>query len=291
MGHTTSVPADLEDVDRLQYLLQRFLDRDDRSVAIYEVLLIAPITSTEHKAMSSISDALDLLVEGVSTEKSSEAALPLNTEASSTQQSTETMTDQQQTTGTTHIQQPRSILCLPAELLDMVASRLDYPDLLSLKLTHPKFLHTFNTVPTVRQRVSWVLHRNGQYLPIPHNRQLSFRSDKAFVTSREVNDILRRRRLHIECLKCQPARELAIARFGKKRGKTICFVTGRACPKVVDRENQKGQYYVRALTRGVFGRPATTTSFGWMANELEAITFGLVLLVVALVLYYVVPNA
>lgn len=323
MGLTTSVHAVLDDVDELQFFLQQFFNthKDDCSVAIYQILLIHPITLPQHEAMSSTPIALEHSSEGASTQQPFEAASPQQaSEAAPTLQATEAASNQlfevfstrpptepmigdKQTTSTTqvqpcsplsstpdqtnanaHIQQPRSILSLPAELLDMVAARLDYPDLLSLKITHPYFLYTFNTVPTVRQRVSWVLRRNGERLPIPHNKQLSFRSDKAFVASREVNDILRRRRLHIECLKCQPARDFAIARFGHRRGAAMCFVTGRVCPKVVvDRESKKASY-VRALTREVFDRyvyePAPTMSVVWM-----------VVLVSALLLHYLVPSA
>lgn len=91
---------------------------------------------------------------------------------------------------------------LPAELHLQIATNLEYPDLLSRKLSHPRlftlFLHTRQ--PSVHQRIAWVMRRASLGLPIPNNTGLSFKSDEAFVSNPEVKRILRERRQHRECV-------------------------------------------------------------------------------------------
>lgn len=82
----------------------------------------------------------------------------------------------------------------------MIASHLEYPDLLSLKISHPHFQTLFATQPTVHQRIAWVLARGRIFLPTPHDSQTNFRTDAQFLRNPEVTRIIRRRRQHLECV-------------------------------------------------------------------------------------------
>ncbi|KAI1628733.1 hypothetical protein EDD37DRAFT_18298 [Exophiala viscosa] len=190
-----------------------------------------------------------------------------------------------------HIQQPKTtILSPPPELIHLIAGYLDYPDLLSLKLSHPYFTSIFASTPTVTQRVSWVLQRNAEDFPIPQSAQLSFRSDRAFVANREVNDILRRRRLHIECVKCENARAYVVDKFGK-RGRIMCFVTGDVCPFVTRKRrgsSKSGRYYIRGPNgRSIkFDVVDMPRSVGRRVAYEMSVVFGVIVLVFAMVLSY-----
>ncbi|KAK7892297.1 hypothetical protein LTR67_007393 [Exophiala xenobiotica] len=93
-------------------------------------------------------------------------------------------------------------LSLPPELHLLIAKSLEYPDLLSLKISHPRLrtILSLSRQPTVHQRISWVMTRASRGLPIPANTGLTFRSDEAFVSNPEVRRILRERRQHKECV-------------------------------------------------------------------------------------------
>ncbi|KAK5325074.1 hypothetical protein LTR20_009036 [Exophiala xenobiotica] len=105
----------------------------------------------------------------------------------------------------TSISQPpllEPFLSLPPELHLLIAKSLEYPDLLSLKISHPRIrtILSLSRQPTVHQRISWVMTRASRGLPIPANTGLTFRSDEAFVSNPEVRRILRERRQHKECV-------------------------------------------------------------------------------------------
>ena len=249
--------------------------------------------STQEKAMSSMCDTPQAPFKAASTTTSQVSLIKQPCE-----------TTHSDTNELKHSQKSKTtILSLPPELNHLIAEYLDYPDLLSFKLSHPYLTSTFSTLPTVTQRVSWVLQRNAQDLPIPRALQLSFRSDKAFVANREVNDILRRRRLHIECLKCKDARDFMVDKFGPE-GKTMCLVTGGVCPSIINRERLKGKF-ISTLTRGLgFGQsvqgpngrgiklggaPTTrSTSVGRSVAVEMATVFGVIVLVFAVILLYLV---
>ncbi|KIV80416.1 hypothetical protein PV11_07916 [Exophiala sideris] len=255
--------------------------------------------SRQEKAMSATCDTPRPRFEAASTARSDVCLIKQPCETTINHQHINSDTNE-----LIHVQKSKTtILSLPPELNHLIAGYLDYPDLLSLKISHPYLTSTFSTLPIVTQRVSWVLRRNAQDLPIPRALQLSFRSDKAFVANREVNDILRRRRLHIECLKCEGARDFVVDNFGPK-GKTMCFVTGGVCPSIINRERLKGKF-ISTLTRGLgFGQcvqgpngrgiklggaPTTRSrSVGRSVAVEIATVFGVIVLVFAVMLSYLI---
>ncbi len=89
------------------------------------------------------------------------------------------------------------LLALPVELQILIASHLHYPDLLSLKITHPALRRLFH--PTVYDRISWLLSRAALHLPIPSYVACDFKTDRDLVANEEVTAIIRRRRQHFEC--------------------------------------------------------------------------------------------
>jgi hypothetical protein len=93
-----------------------------------------------------------------------------------------------------------ALILLPAEIQNQILSELSYPDLLSLKLTHPHFYFTIK--PTLYDRVDWLLDRIRLKLPIPQAGKcsLNLRTDIAFYSNPEVGLILRRRWKHLECV-------------------------------------------------------------------------------------------
>ena len=92
-------------------------------------------------------------------------------------------------------------LRLPPELLAHLCDYLPYPDLLSLRHTHPYFYHTpvLATNRNIWLKVSWLLDRKERGLPCPHSHQTIFKTDREFCGGREVKKILVRRRRHWEC--------------------------------------------------------------------------------------------
>ena len=89
------------------------------------------------------------------------------------------------------------LLALPAELQMIIASYLVYPDLLSLKITHPAFNSLIQ--PSVYDRIDWLLSRPALGLSVPCSAACSFKTDRSFVANKEVKLILKRRRQHLEC--------------------------------------------------------------------------------------------
>lgn len=94
-----------------------------------------------------------------------------------------------------------SLLALPPDLLPLLTSHLPYPDVLSLRLTHPYFYHTplLATDRNIRLKVSWLLDRKARGLSCPREGQTIFRTDAEFCAGWEVRRILRDRRRHWEC--------------------------------------------------------------------------------------------
>ena len=92
-------------------------------------------------------------------------------------------------------------LSLPAEIHNLIASQLSYPDLLALTLTHPVF-HQHSMIRTTKSsRVDWLVDRAMQRLRLPNQSRCRWSSDREFVSNPEVITILRRRRQHLECAK------------------------------------------------------------------------------------------
>ncbi|MCJ1327214.1 hypothetical protein MMC10_003882 [Thelotrema lepadinum] len=130
---------------------------------------------------------------------------------------------------------PGPLLSLPPELLPHIASTLPYPDLLSLRLSHPHFYHSpllrTNNARGIKLRVSWLCavaptsvankstHNHTRTLAslgitrlhIPglldwnvngggwSGFSISLRTDKEFLANRDVQRFLRRRWRHEEC--------------------------------------------------------------------------------------------
>ena len=114
-----------------------------------------------------------------------------------------------------------SLLSLPAELQQNIITYLPYPDLLALKLAHPAFSLYIN--PTVYDRVDWLLSRPALGLPLPFSAACTFKTDKDFLRNAEVQSILRRRRLHLEC------ENLSGISRGKERQERCLVVDGQIC--------------------------------------------------------------
>ena len=93
------------------------------------------------------------------------------------------------------------LLRLPPELLAHLRTYLPYPDLLSLRHTHPYLYNTpiLATNRNIWLKVSWLLDRKERGLPCPHSHQTIFKTDREFCGGREVKRILVRRRRHWEC--------------------------------------------------------------------------------------------
>ena len=130
------------------------------------------------------------------------------------------------------------LISLPWELQRQIVDHLDYPDLLSLKLTHPYFQHILlPSRPTIRERIGWVLSRGKQSLAVPHLQKTDFRTDEKFLQNPEVQRILRRRRCHHECI--DAALRLSSQRVGNsKPGKgwllPCVVIEGQTCPRASD---------------------------------------------------------
>ncbi|EXJ86838.1 hypothetical protein A1O3_03792, partial [Capronia epimyces CBS 606.96] len=127
--------------------------------------------------------------------------------------------------------QPPPFLTLPLELHRLIVRELKYPDLLSLKLSHPYFQGMIGLQPTIHSRIQWLMSRSRMALPVPQSTGLSFLSDVAFVANPEVKGIMNKRRRHHDCLKSQSAREMTIKTLGWQKGRTFCFVLeASSCP-------------------------------------------------------------
>lgn len=93
-----------------------------------------------------------------------------------------------------------SLTSLPAELVLAIAQHLQYPDLLALRHTHPRFLNTklLSTSDRIR-KVEWLVDRSLRGLDVPKRQKLRLDSDAAFCSQAEVRAIMRRRMRHGEC--------------------------------------------------------------------------------------------
>lgn len=138
---------------------------------------------------------------------------------------------------------PATLLSLPPEVHHLIVSCLPYPDLLSLKLSHPYFQALLASQPTVYQRIAWVLSRGRIHLPIPHDSKTNFRTDPLFLRNPEVTKIIRRRRLHLECVECNLARRIIWLQYtgtSDERRRRLCFVNeGYECPRLRELDEKK----------------------------------------------------
>ena len=95
---------------------------------------------------------------------------------------------------------PTTLSALPAELLLLIAQHLQYPDLLALRHTHPRFLNTKLLATSNRiHKVDWLLDRHARGLDVPMHSGLRMDSDAAFCSQAEVREIMQRRLRHGEC--------------------------------------------------------------------------------------------
>lgn len=95
-----------------------------------------------------------------------------------------------------------ALLTVPPEVLLSLSSYLPYPDVLALRLTHPRFYYSslLATDRNIRLKVAWLLERKVRGLPCPSGgRAIVFRTDRDFVASGMVGNVLKRRRGHREC--------------------------------------------------------------------------------------------
>lgn len=121
--------------------------------------------------------------------------------------------------------QPLTLLELPPEIHFLISEKLAWPDLLALTLTHPHFrdhplVHTSKTA-----RVDWLIDRALHHLTLPSQGKCRWSSDREFVSNPEIGEILRRRRLHLECA------EVCV----KGRTEGICLVLdGQLCPYLAE---------------------------------------------------------
>ncbi|KEF52360.1 uncharacterized protein A1O9_11601 [Exophiala aquamarina CBS 119918] len=143
----------------------------------------------------------------------------------------------------TNIDGQTTLLSLPPEVQHLIASELPYPDLLSLKISHPYFGALLDAQPSVHQRIAWVLSRCNIYLPIPHDSKTDFRTDVQFLRNPEVTRIIRRRRKHLECVECKLARQIVWLKSTStddERRRRLCFVNeGYECPRVRELDEKK----------------------------------------------------
>ncbi|OAP56516.1 hypothetical protein AYL99_09695 [Fonsecaea erecta] len=146
---------------------------------------------------------------------------------------------------------------LPPEVHHMVADYLQYPDLLSLKLTNTYFAGLVEPKLTVKSRVGWVQARYAQHLPVPTNTRLSFKTDALFVGNPEVKAILRRRRRHLECTNHERGSAFVFSMFaapidvpareGARPWTKVCLVTGNGvCPRFQELE-AKAKWYKNSV--------------------------------------------
>lgn len=138
---------------------------------------------------------------------------------------------------------PATLLTLPPEIQHLIASELPYPDLLSLKISHPYFQSLLSDKPNVHHRIAWVLSRGKIYLPIPHDSKTNFRTDVLFLRNPEVTRIIRRRRKHLECVQCTLARQIVWLKSTSTDDKTrrrLCLVNeGYECPRLRELDEKK----------------------------------------------------
>lgn len=104
------------------------------------------------------------------------------------------------------------LLSLPPELLPHITTHLLYPDILSLRHSHPLFYYSplLSTNTNVRLKVAWLLDRKERGLDCPDGKnrrwgrstRLSLTTDRDFCKSTadgEVSKIMEKRRRHWEC--------------------------------------------------------------------------------------------
>jgi hypothetical protein len=96
---------------------------------------------------------------------------------------------------------PPSLLSLPPCILPSLFSLLPYPDALALRHTHPYFYYSplLSTDRNVRLKVAWLVERKTRGLPVPTNSRTRFNTDAAFCASKEVKEIMVKRRRHGDC--------------------------------------------------------------------------------------------
>lgn len=130
------------------------------------------------------------------------------------------------------------LLDLPAELLDEIAQQLEYPDGLALKISCRYFYRTIHL--TIMDRVTWLVKRGEDDLPIPCTNHLDLKTDAGFCSNPEIHSYLCRRRKHLECRPC-------------RRYQTHLRLVNRVirCPKLPSSTNQ---YADNILSMGAFSR-------------------------------------
>jgi len=166
--------------------------------------------------------------------------------------------------------QPKpTLLSLPPELQSLIVTSLPYPDLLSLKISHPYFhaLLTSTNTPNVHHRIAWVLSRRKIYLPIPYDSKTNFLTDALFLGNPEVTRIIRRRRLHLECVQCKLARRMVWLKSlcqDEERLRRLCLVNeGAECPRLRELDERKAEAE-KKLSRRLLRR------LGWPSEYWEA---------------------
>lgn len=158
-------------------------------------------------------------------------------------------------------------LTLPPELHSLIAQELAYPDLLSLKLSHPYFQVLLRCKPTICNRIQWIERRSQMRLPVPRRTNLSFRSDVAFAANPEIQRILQQRLRHRECVYCKTARDAVVETMGRRAGRTFCFVLeGGICPRFGVPDEKEQQTYEKSSNTGIKWAQKVCTSMQWYVH-------------------------
>jgi len=155
------------------------------------------------------------------------------------------------------IDEEERLLALPAEIILHISSYLPYPDLLSMRHTHPLFFRS-PLIDTSKKiiKIQWLISRGDRGLPIPRDNSLLLSSDEAFCQHREVKEIMRRRLDHGEC------------KPGVIGGCEI--ITGNTC------EGSRSQKQNRAYRGWVQSRMDDLNQAGWL--KATAVTVWVILM-------------
>jgi hypothetical protein len=128
------------------------------------------------------------------------------------------------------------LLRLPPEIvIHHLLPHLNYPSLLSLRLSHPYFYHSPllypARAPAIRLRVAWLLDRGagGNVLVPTKSGSLNVGTDEGFLANPQVQELLRRERRHVDCDRgragCRVV--LGVTCGGPKKGGRLDWIRAR----------------------------------------------------------------
>jgi hypothetical protein len=129
-----------------------------------------------------------------------------------------------------------NLLRLPPEIvIHHLLPHLNYPSLLSLRLSHPYFYHSPllypARAPAIRLRVAWLLDRGagGNVLVPTKSGSLNVGTDEGFLANPQVQELLRRERRHGDCERGQAGCRLVLGVTcgGPKKGGRLDWIRSR----------------------------------------------------------------